>query len=153
MKTILLTSLLFLSSMAGCNKKLSQFQAFIEGADQFTLYEIDQFATPVDEQMADKNYFSDYQVYHQSDLSKEAVKELKMILKDSMLFTNENVRTCPFIGKYGLAITNKKSEFVHVILSNANCPKCQVQASNPELAGDFDLTKMELYKVLEKGQE
>ncbi len=150
MKTVLLTSLLLLTAMAGCNKKRTQLQAFMDHADQFALFEIDQFATPVNEQAADREYLSDYEIFKPLELSKSAMEELKKVLSDSLTYTQENVKTCPFIGKYGLSVTNKKSAYIHFIISTENCPKCQVFASDRELEGSFDIVNLDLFKILEK---
>lgn len=148
MKTILLSSLLLFSSMTGCQKKLTKFQKFMEDAEKIAVFEIDQFASPVNEQDTNKEYLSDYEIFKPVDLSKPAIEELKTILGDSLSYTQDNVKACPFIGKYGIAITHK-SAYIHVILSSENCPKCQIISSDQALKGDFDVVNLDLYKVLE----
>ncbi len=150
MKNILLMSVLLLTAMAGCNEKHTQLQAFIDEADQFALFEIDQFATPVNEQAANKEYLSDYEILEPIELSKSTMEELKKVMGDSLTYRQDNVKTCPFIGKYGIAVTNKKSEYLHFIISTENCPKCRVFASNQELEGSFDMVNLDLFGILEK---
>lgn len=133
----------------GCNKKdVSMLQDTINKADKVEVFVVDEFATPLDAQEDLNAFFMDYAVLNSRMLEKEEIKVFKELFADTSNFSYENLKMCPFIAKYGVSFS-KKDDFVKVILTNKNCPKCLVHTSFDEEKLDLDLVNKEVYDKIE----
>ncbi len=148
MKTILLLTLTAISAISGCNKNMGKSQATKSRLDHIEVYLIDQFATPKAEQTGTSMYLADYQIIKPIEMDSSSIAELKNIISDSTTYNGENMKSCPFIGKYGVALSNRDKDYFHVIVSTEACPKCQVFASDTAWAGHFDLVNLNVYSII-----
>lgn len=150
MKFTFLYIMIAVAQTMGCDKTTAPLSGFLGRLDQIQVYEVDQFATPKNEQVAGNTYLSDYQIKKTIPLNKTTLKSLKKILLDSGAFHKDPVKNCPFIAQYAIHCFNDKNEFYNVILSNESCPKCQIFASDSTFSGNFDLVDVKLQHLIKK---
>ncbi|TAE50101.1 MAG: hypothetical protein EAZ89_12785 [Bacteroidetes bacterium] len=143
-----LFTLIVLSALSACRTNMGKSQDFKARLDHLEVYEIDAFATPGAEQSKEFMYLSDYQIIKPIALDDSAADELKKVISYASMYNGENIKSCPFIGKYGIALSNKDEEYLHLILSSEACPKCQIFASDTALSGSFDLSSLDMHTII-----
>ncbi len=128
MKLLIITlSGLFLFSNA-CQKKSKDMLVTIQNAEEVECFRIDDFATAPEAQVATETYFMDYKIIETIALTDSQKIELKNKVSNPDIYINSVARTCPFIGEYGFSF-RKDKQFVNMIISKKNCPKCMFTAS------------------------
>lgn len=148
MKILALYILTILSAVGGCNKTAEPHLDFLKRLTQTSVFEVDQFATPLKEQTGTTRYLSDFQINKTIQLDSATIQSIRTIVFEGKYVDKINHKSCPFIAKYGLHFYNENNEYLDVIVSNKSCPKCQIFASDSTFSGNFDIIDPKIYQLL-----
>lgn len=133
---------------AGCSKTSQKmYQKTVNKADEVNAYLVDQYATRLADQEDPSNFLMDYKILDELATDQQMITTLKAVMADSSNYSTTNLKSCPFIGKYGLSF-KRNNEYVNMIISLPNCGKCQIKHSSDETSRTVDLVNDKIYEAL-----
>ena len=123
--------------LAACKptSTLNRFQKQIATADTLWACEIDGYQTLPAEHKQGIRYIFDYEVKKVRPLLSTEVADIKAALLDSTTYDNTNVKSCPMVAHWAIAVRNHGKSPVAMVLSPSPCGKAlvfdQKQADKP----------------------
>jgi hypothetical protein len=140
MKSLSLILLAFLLISTTCNRddQVAAYARMVKQADEIRLYLLDPFPTSQADQEAAQKYLADFRILEEVKMSKEEQRELRRALEDTEQFLTKNIKSCPFVARYGIQLTRKKA-WMEVIVSRSSCPKVMFKSSYAEEPEHADL--------------
>jgi hypothetical protein len=111
----------------------------IEQANSIELFEIKERPILRKEQKKENTYINDYEVIKKITIESSNLDNLKKIVLDTANYEMKDKKTCPFLPKYALKFTKKKS-YITLILANGECNKTYIYSSAKHVSHqNFDL--------------
>jgi len=148
MKILVLYIFTVFAAVVGCNQTPNAYPDFLKRLDQISVFEVDQFATPRNEQGSTLRYLADYQVKKTILLDTAKIQAIRNLVFEGKAVDKLNHKSCPSLAQYGLHFYNQNNEYLDVIVSNESCPKCQIFASDSTFSGNFDIIDSKIYQLL-----
>jgi hypothetical protein len=118
---------------------------------RYTVYQLGDFPVGTENRSYLAEYVLEYQVLLKKELSRTAADSLRAVLSDSSNYmTLGMVRTCPFIGRYGVKILTRQT-LIEIVISQPGCIKMILRSGKEDGPRYFDLRKENaIYPFLEK---
>lgn len=119
-----------------CNN-LDSLQKKIKTAADLKLYRIQNTPTQMTKQIQDELYIGDYRVLDTFSISTKEQGSLKKALINQENYSKENLKRCPFTGKYAIEVDSS----LNAIISIHPCSKIIVQLSDTSKVENLDLVQ------------
>ena len=144
---ILTTAFFSIHSLAARHKIFDRYSRVVKRANRVEAFTIETNPVKQTEQDSSKKYIAAYPVIHPVVLSKENIAGLQKAVLKSSNYNNDNIKRCPFEGKYGVRFTKGKNTVI-LIVSSPACSKVRVFL--PGKTGNAQLYDLPHNNVFEK---
>ena len=121
-------ALLLTLALAACKptSTIERFQKTLSSADTLWACEIDGYPTLPAEHKQGIRYVFDYEVKRVHPLLATEVADIKAALLDSTTYDNTNVKSCPMVAQWAIAVRNRGKSPTAMVLSPSPCGKALV---------------------------